>query len=124
MKSYYPYIYGAIAGALTFIAMVYICLHSFAMTTAQSVIWGVIGFILVGASSSYTEYAIAEVQRIADKYHMDDEFLAKLTGMRQSYFKVASDHLNLVAPRYLWPKILKILKKYEKERDNAENFHL
>ena len=108
MKRYYPYIYGAIAGALTFIAMVYICLHSFAMTTAQSVIWGVIGFILVGASSSY----------------MDDEFLAKLTGMRQSYFKVASDHLNLVAPRYLWPKILKILKKYEKERDNAENFHL
>ena len=66
MKRYYPYIYGAIAGALTFIAMVYICLHSFAMTTAQSVIWGVIGFILVGASSSYTEYAIAELQRIAE----------------------------------------------------------
>lgn len=41
MKRYYPYIYGAIAGALTFVAMLYICLHSFAMTTAQSVIWGV-----------------------------------------------------------------------------------
>lgn len=37
MKRYYPYIYGAIAGALTFVAMLY----SFAMTTAQSVIWGI-----------------------------------------------------------------------------------
>ncbi len=74
MKKYYPYLYGAFSGFLTFIAMFYICRHSFAMTTGLSAIWGVIGAVLVFASTSYTEYAIAEIERIADKYHLDEEF--------------------------------------------------
>ncbi|CCK84150.1 Putative uncharacterized protein [Lactobacillus equicursoris 66c] len=124
MKKYYPYLYGAFSGFLTFIAMFYICRHSFAMTTSLSAIWGVIGAVLVFASTSYTEYAIAEIERIADKYHLDEEFLSKLTNMSPSYFRVADDRLHLTAPRYFWPKILKILKKYDRERDQAENFHL
>lgn len=123
-KRYYPYIYGGIAGVMTFIAMFYICRHSFALTNTQSLVWGIIGAILVFVSSSYTEYAIAEIQRISDKYHLDEEFLSALTKLSPSYFRVADDHLHLTAPRYLWPRILKALQKYERERKQAEDFHL
>lgn len=123
-KRYYPYIYGGIAGVMTFIAMFYICRHSFALTNTQSLVWGIIGAILVFVSSSYTEYAIAEIQRISDKYHLDEEFLSALTKLSPSYFRVADDHLHLTAPRYLWPRILKALQKYDRERKQAENFHL
>lgn len=123
-KRYYPYIYGGIAGVMTFIAMSYICRHSFALTNTQSLVWGIIGAILVFVSSSYTEYAIAEIQRISDKYHLDEEFLSGLTKLSPSYFRVADDHLHLTAPRYLWPRILKTLQKYDRERKQAEDFHL
>lgn len=123
-KRYYPYIYGGIAGVMTFIAMFYICRHSFALTNTQSLVWGIIGAILVFVSSSYTEYAIAEIQRISDKYHLDEEFLSALTKLSPSYFRVANDHLHLTAPRYLWPRILKALQKYDRERKQAEDFHL
>lgn len=123
-KCYYPYIYGGIAGVMTFIAMFYICRHSFALTNTQSLVWGIIGAILVFVSSSYTEYAIAEIQRISDKYHLDEEFLSGLTKLSPSYFRVADDHLHLTAPRYLWPRILKTLQKYDRERKQAEDFHL
>lgn len=123
-KRYYPYIYGGIAGVMTFIAMFYICRHSFALTNTQSLVWGIIGAILVFVSSSYTEYAIAEIQRISDKYHLDEEFLSGLTNLSPSYFRVADDHLHLTAPRYLWPRILKTLQKYDRERKQAEDFHL
>ena len=123
-KRYYPYIYGGIAGVMTFIAMFYICRHSFALTNTQSLVWGIIGAILVFVSSSYTEYAIVEIQRISDKYHLDEEFLSGLTKLSPSYFRVADDHLHLTAPRYLWPRILKALQKYDHERKQAENFHL
>ncbi|TXG07750.1 hypothetical protein [Lactobacillus delbrueckii] len=118
-KRYYPYIYGGIAGVMTFIAMFYICRHSFALTNTQSLVWGIIGAILVFVSSSYTEYAIAEIQRISDKYHLDEEFLSSLTKLSPSYFRVADDHLHLTAPRYLWPRILKTLQKYDHERKQA-----
>lgn len=123
-KRYYPYIYGGIAGVMTFIAMFYICRHSFALTNTQSLVWGIIGAILVFVSSSYTEYAIAEIQRVSDKYHLDEEFLSALTKLSPSYFRVADDHLHLTAPRYLWPRILKALQKYDRERKQAEDFHL
>lgn len=123
-KRYYPYIYGGIAGVMTFIAMFYICRHSFALANTQSLVWGIIGAILVFVSSSYTEYAIAEIQRISDKYHLDEEFLSALTKLSPSYFRVANDHLHLTAPRYLWPRILKALQKYDRERKQAEDFHL
>ncbi len=123
-KRYYPYIYGGIAGVMTFIAMFYICRHSFALTNTQSLVWGIIGAILVFVSSSYTEYAIAEIQRISDKYHLDEEFLSGLTKLSPSYFRVADDHLHLTAPRYLWPRILKTLQKYDRERKQVEDFHL
>lgn len=123
-KHYYPYIYGGIAGVMTFIAMFYICRHSFALTNTQSLVWGIIGAILVFVSSSYTEYAIAEIQRISDKYHLDEEFLSGLTKLSPSYFRVADDHLHLTAPRYLWPRILKTLQKYDRERKQVEDFHL
>ncbi|WP_300616394.1 hypothetical protein [uncultured Lactobacillus sp.] len=123
-KRYYPYIYGGIAGVMTFIAMFYICRHSFALTNTQSLVWGIIGAILVFVSSSYTEYAIAEIQRISDKYHLDGEFLSGLTKLSPSYFRVADDHLHLTAPRYLWPRILKTLQKYDRERKQVEDFHL
>lgn len=123
-KRYYPYIYGGIAGVMTFIAMFYICRHSFALTNTQSLVWGIIGAILVFVSSSYTEYAIAEIQRISDKYHLDEEFLYGLTKLSPSYFRVADDHLHLTAPRYLWPRILKTLQKYDRERKQVEDFHL
>lgn len=123
-KRYYPYIYGGIAGVMTFIAMFYICRHSFALANTQSLVWGIIGAILVFVSSSYTEYAIIEIQRISDKYHLDEEFLSALTKLSPSYFRVADDHLHLTAPRYLWPRILKALQKYDRERKQAEDFHL
>ena len=123
-KRYYPYIYGGIAGVMTFIAMFYICRHSFALTNTQSLVWGIIGAILVFVSSSYTEYAIIEIQRISDKYHLDEEFLSALTKLSPSYFRVADDHLHLTAPRYLWPRILKALQKYDRERKQVEDFHL
>ena len=123
-KGYYPYIYGGIAGVMTFIAMFYICRHSFALTNTQSLVWGIIGAILVFVSSSYTEYAIIEIQRISDKYHLDEEFLSALTKLSPSYFRVADDHLHLTAPRYLWPRILKALQKYDRERKQVEDFHL
>ena len=123
-KRYYPYIYGGIAGVMTFIAMFYICRHSFALTNTQSLVWGIIGAVLVFVSSSYTEYAIAEIQRISDKYHLDEEFLSGLTKLSPSYFRVADDHLHLTAPRYLWPRILKTLQKYDRERKQVEDFHL
>ena len=52
-KRYYPYIYGGIAGVMTFIAMFYICRHSFALTNIQSLVWGIIGAILCLHAGEY-----------------------------------------------------------------------
>ena len=101
-KRYYPYIYGGIAGVMTFIAMFYICRHSFALTNTQSLVWGIIGAILVFVSSSYTEYAIAEsdtprsydvlLVAVGDGINYGDSNALKLTLRTKLHFMVNGDN--------------------------------
>ena len=119
-ESIFPVIYGIISAVISFIAVFFICLHSFRMNLQLSIILAGIFAIFFFGLSYFRGHASVEIKRIVYKYKLTDQELAKITGMKASDFPIYHDHLQLILPKRYWPRVLDALQNYEKEHESAE----
>ncbi|KWU08003.1 hypothetical protein PUW61_11270 [Lactobacillus crispatus] len=119
-ESIFPVIYGIISAIISFIAVFFICLHSFRMNLQLSIILAGIFAIFFFGLSYFRGHASVEIKRIVYKYKLTDQELAKITGMKASDFPIYHDHLQLILPKRYWPRVLDALQNYEKEHESAK----
>lgn len=119
-ESIFPVIYGIISALISFIAVFFICLHSFRMNLQLAIILAGVFAIFFFGLSYFRGYASVEIKRIVYKYKLTDQELAKITGMKASDFPIYHDHLQLILPKRYWPRVLDALQNYEKEHESAE----
>ena len=119
-ESIFPVIYGIISAIISFIAVFFICLHSFRMNLQLSIILAGIFAIFFFGLSYFRWHASVEIKRIVYKYKLTDQELAKITGMKASDFPIYHDHLQLILPKRYWARVLDALQNYEKEHESAE----
>ncbi|WP_297950659.1 hypothetical protein [uncultured Lactobacillus sp.] len=119
-ESIFPVIYGIISAIISFIAVFFICLHSFRMNLQLSIILAGVFAIFFFGLSYFRGHASVEIKRIVYKYKLTDQELAKITGMKASDFPIYHDHLQLILPKRYWPRVLDALQNYEKEHESAE----
>ena len=119
-ESIFPVIYGIISALISFIAVFFICLHSFRMNLQLAIILAGVFAIFFFGLSYLRGHASVEIKRIVYKYKLTDQELAKITGMKASYFPIYHDHLQLILPKRYWPRVLDALQNYEKEHESAE----
>ena len=119
-ESIFPVIYGIISAVISFIAVFFICLHSFRMNLQLSIIIAGVFAIFFFGLSYFRVHASVEIKRIVYKYKLTDQELAKITGMKASDFPIYHDHLQLILPKRYWPRVLDALQNYEKEHESAE----
>lgn len=119
-ESIFPVIYGIISALISFIAVFFICLHSFRMNLQLAIILAGVFAIFFFGLSYFRGHASVEIKRIVYKYKLTDQELAKITGMKASDFPIYHDHLQLILPKRYWPRVLDALQNYEKERESAE----
>ena len=119
-ESIFPVIYGIISAVISFIAVFFICLHSFRMNLQLSIILAGVFAIFFFGLSYFRGHASVEIKRIVYKYKLTDQELAKITGMKASDFPIYHDHLQLILPKRYWPRVLDALQNYEKEHESAE----
>lgn len=119
-ESIFPVIYGIISALISFIAVFFICLHSFRMNLQLAIIIAGVFAIFFFGLSYFRGHASVEIKRIVYKYKLTDQELAKITGMKASDFPIYHDHLQLILPKRYWPRVLDALQNYEKEHESAE----
>lgn len=119
-ESIFPVIYGIISAIISFIAVFFICLHSFRMNLQLAIILAGVFAIFFFGLSYFRGHASVEIKRIVYKYKLTDQELAKITGMKASDFPIYHDHLQLILPKRYWPRVLDALQNYEKEHESAE----
>lgn len=119
-ESIFPVIYGIISALISFIAVFFICLHSFRMNLQLAIILAGVFAIFFFGLSYFRGHASVEIKRIVYKYKLTDQELAKITGMKASDFPIYQDHLQLILPKRYWPRVLDALQNYEKEHESAE----
>ena len=119
-ESIFLVIYGIISAVISFIAVFFICLHSFRMNLQLSIIIAGVFAIFFFGLSYFRGHASVEIKRIVYKYKLTDQELAKITGMKASDFPIYHDHLQLILPKRYWPRVLDALQNYEKEHESAE----
>ena len=119
-ESIFPVIYGIISAVISFIAVFFICLHSFRMNLQLSIIIAGVFAIFFFGLSYFRGHASVEIKRIVYKYKLTDQELAKITGMKASDLPIYHDHLQLILPKRYWPRVLDALQNYEKEHESAE----
>ena len=119
-ESRFPVIYGIISALISFIAVFFICLHSFRMNLQLAIILAGVFAIFFFGLSYFRGHASVEIKRIVYKYKLTDQELAKITGMKASDFPIYHDHLQLILPKRYWPRVLDALQNYEKEHESAE----
>ena len=119
-ESIFPVIYGIISALISFIAVFFICLHSFRMNLQLAIILAGVFTIFFFGLSYFRGHASVEIKRIVYKYKLTDQELAKITGMKASDFPIYHDHLQLILPKRYWPRVLDALQNYEKEHESAE----
>ena len=119
-ESIFPVIYGIISALISFIAVFFICLHSFRMNLQLAIILAGVFAIFLFGLSYFRGHASVEIKRIVYKYKLTDQELAKITGMKASDFPIYHDHLQLILPKRYWPRVLDALQNYEKEHESAE----
>ena len=119
-ESIFPVIYGIISALISFIAVFFICLHSFRMNLQLAIILAGIFAIFFFGLSYFRGHASVEIKRIVYKYKLTDQELAKITGMKASDFPIYHDHLQLILPKRYWPRVLDALQNYEKEHESVE----
>ncbi|WEV38498.1 hypothetical protein OZX58_07130 [Lactobacillus sp. ESL0680] len=118
-KSLFPVIYGLISALIAFIAAFFVCLRSFGWTIPNAGLTAG-GFALAFfVWSWFRGHASVEIKRITREYHLSDQDLARITGMKASDFPVYQDKLQLILPKRYWPQVLQALQKYEQERKQA-----
>lgn len=119
-ESIFPVIYGIISALISFIAVFFICLHSFRMNFQLAIILAGVFAIFFFGLSYFRGHASVEIKRIVYKYKLTDQELAKITGMKASDFPIYHDRLQLILPKRYWPRVLDALQNYEKEHESAE----
>ena len=119
-ESIFPVIYGIISALISFIAVFFICLHSFRMNLQLAIILAGVFAIFFFGLSYFRGHASVEIKRIVYKYKLTDQELAKITGMKASDFPIYHDHLQLILSKRYWPRVLDALQNYEKEHESAE----
>ena len=119
-ESIFPVIYGIISAVISFIAVFFICLHSFRMNLQLSIIIAGVFAIFFFGLSYFRGHASVEIKRIVYKYKLTDQELAKITGMKASDFPIYHDRLQLILPKRYWPRVLDALQNYEKEHESVE----
>ncbi|GFZ27487.1 hypothetical protein [Lactobacillus corticis] len=120
--SLFPVIYGIISALIGFIAVFFICERSFKMNLSMAILVSGVFALVFFVISFFRGHASVEIKRIAKKYQLSDQELARITGMKPSDFPIYHDQLQLILPKRYWPKVLAALQKYERERDHAENY--
>lgn len=119
-RSFFPVIYGVISALIAFIAALFICWRNFKLSLPISILAAgilAIGFFML---SYFRGHASSEIKRIAAKYQLSDQELAKITGLRPSDFPIYHDRLQLILPKRYWPQVLTALQKYEQEREQMK----
>ncbi len=119
-ESIFPVIYGIISALISFIAVFFICLHSFRMNLQLAIILAGVFAIFFFGLSYFRGHASVEIKRIVYKYKLTDQELAKITGLKASDFPIYHDRLQLILPKRYWPRVLDALQNYEKEHESAE----
>ena len=119
-ESIFPVIYGIISALISFIAVFFICLHSFRMNLQLAIILAGVFAIFFFGLSYFRGHASVEIKRIVYKYKLTDQELAKITGMKASDFPIYHAHLQLILPKRYWPRVLDALQNYEKEHESVE----
>lgn len=119
-ESIFPVIYGVLSAVISFIAVIFICLHSFRMNLQLAIITASVFAIFFFGLSYFRGYASVEIKRIVYKYKLTDQELAKITGLKASDFPIYHDRLQLILPKRYWPRVLDALQNYEKEHEPAE----
>lgn len=119
-ESIFPVIYGIISALISFIAVFFICLHSFRMNLQLAIILAGVFAIFFFGLSYFRGHASVEIKRIVYKYKLTDQELAKITGMKASDFPIYHDRLQLILPKRYWPRVLDALQNYEKEHESVE----
>ena len=119
-ESIFPVIYGVLSAVISFIAVIFICLHSFRMNLQLAIIAASVFAIFFFGLSYFRGHASVEIKRIVYKYKLTDQELAKITGLKASDFPIYHDRLQLILPKRYWPRVLDALQNYEKEHESAE----
>ena len=119
-ESIFPVIYGIISALISFIAVIFICLHSFRMNLQLAIITASVFAIFFFGLSYFRGHASVEIKRIVYKYKLTDQELAKITGLKASDFPIYHDRLQLILPKRYWPRVLDALQNYEKEHESAK----
>lgn len=119
-ESIFPVIYGVLPAVISFIAVIFICLHSFRMNLQLAIITASVFAIFFFGLSYFRGHASVEIKRIVYKYKLTDQELAKITGLKASDFPIYHDRLQLILPKRYWPRVLDALQNYEKEHESAK----
>ncbi len=119
-ESIFPVIYGVLSAVISFIAVIFICLHSFRMNLQLAIITASVFAIFFFGLSYFRGHASVEIKRIVYKYKLTDQELAKITGLKASDFPIYHHRLQLILPKRYWPRVLDALQNYEKEHESAK----
>ena len=119
-ESIFPVIYGVLSAVISFIAVIFICLHSFRMNLQLAIITASVFAIFFFGLSYFRGHASVEIKRIVYKYKLTDQELAKITELKASDFPIYHDRLQLILPKRYWPRVLDALQNYEKEHESVE----
>lgn len=114
-RNIFPIAYGSISAIIAYVAIFFICLRSFNLSTPISSLLAGIFAIFFFVVSWFRGHASIEIKRIVAKFHLTDLDLATITGMSASDFPIYNNHLQLILPKRYWPKVLNDLQEYEKE---------
>lgn len=111
----FPVVYGIISAIISFIAVFFICMRSFHLNLQLAILLSGIFAVFFFVLSWFRGHASVEIKRIVYKYHLTDQDLAEITGLKASDFPIYHDQLQLILPKRYWPRILNALQAYEKD---------
>lgn len=114
-----PLLYGSVAAVISFVAVFFLCLRTFKLGNTVSIVWGLVLAVVFFGIAYYRAYASEEIKRIVFKFHLTEEDLARITGMRAQDFAIYQDRLQLLLPKRYLPFVLKRLRRVERQRDYA-----
>ena len=66
--------------------------------------------------SYFRGHASYEIKAIVARYHLTDQELAEITGMKASDFPIYHNKLQLIIPKRQWPRVLNALQEYDQEQ--------
>ncbi|WP_347283915.1 hypothetical protein [Lactobacillus taiwanensis] len=113
---YFPVVYGVISALIAFIAVSFIAQRTFhlslPMATLSAGVFAAFFYVL----SYFRGHASYEIKAIVARYHLTDQELAEITGMKASDFPIYHNKLQLIIPKRQWPRVLNALQEYDQEQ--------